>query len=183
MDWEENNPPTAIIHCLWLTFTGSKFVPLQLLSLSRMGFTATDSRKLFWLNQNLLHSVISLHSLFSLFNHENLKWNIQNKSSAVVSRSLRLAEKSINKYFIAVMEPVKQPVGKERTKKPCCAHAHARRSQPARIYSIVVAEPGDSLIWSCFLVDYCHFLGRIKIKLKKKKKRPTNDNVGTCHCN
>lgn len=47
-------------------------------------------------------------------------------------------------YFIAVMAPVKQPVGEERTKKPCCAHA--RRSQPDRIYSIVVSEPGDSLI-------------------------------------
>lgn len=47
-------------------------------------------------------------------------------------------------YFIAVMEPVKQPVGEERTKKRCCAHA--RCSQPARIYSIVVSKPGDSLI-------------------------------------
>lgn len=36
--------------------------------------------------------------------------------------------RNINMYFIAVMEPVKQPVGEERTKKSCLAHA--RRSQP-----------------------------------------------------
>lgn len=52
--------------------------------------------------------------------------------------------RNINMYFIAVMEPVKQPVGEERTKKSCCAHA--RYSQAARIYSIVVSELGDSLI-------------------------------------
>lgn len=57
--------------------------------------------------------------------------------------------RNINMYFIAVMEPVKQPVGEERTKKSCLAHA--RRSQPCS--ETVVSEPGDSLISSCFLVD------------------------------
>lgn len=70
-------------------------------------------------------------------------------------------------YFIAVMEPVKQPVAAETTENACCAHA--RHSQPAGICPIVLLEPGDSLISSCFLLDYRHFLAGTENKEKGKK--------------
>lgn len=115
----------------------SKVISLQLLSLSWFGLTARIYFLIESKNQNvpLSHPFLYTKSRSGTFT---------TKAQMLFSRSLRLVGRNINMYFIAVMEPVKQPVGEERTKKRCCAHA--RGSQPARIYSIVVSKPGDSLI-------------------------------------
>lgn len=136
----------------------SKVISLQLLSLSWFGFTARK-KEMNWI-KTFLFLVLS-------FIHKEQKWNIHNKSTNVVLQKSQIVGKEYKYVFYCGNVPVKQPVGEERTKKWC---AHARCSQPARIYSIVVSKPGDSLIWSFFLLDYCPFLTRTN----KPKKHQTH---------